>query len=99
MAWKKLTMIEIALAKRWQLEEGLSAVKIAERLGTIFNHAMLRDKGQSLQNIDFTLKHHFQRCPDSARTVRALLGWCGGQQFVSKHGKVEDCISMWSSQH
>ena len=71
MAWKKLTMVEIALAKRWQLEEGLSAVKIAERLGTIFNHAMLRDKGQSLQNIDFTLKHHFQRCPDSARTVPA----------------------------
>ena len=33
MAWKKLTTAEIALAKRWHLEEGLSAAKIAERLG------------------------------------------------------------------
>ena len=33
MAWKKLATAEIALAKRWHLEEGLSAAKIAERLG------------------------------------------------------------------
>ena len=33
MAWKKLATAEIALAKRWHLEEGLSAAKTAERLG------------------------------------------------------------------
>ena len=33
MAWKKLATAEIALAKRWHLEEGLSAAKITERLG------------------------------------------------------------------
>ena len=69
MAWDKLTMTEIALAKRWHLEEGLSAVKIAERL--IFSHATLRNKGQSPQNIDFPLKRELQRCPHSARTVPA----------------------------
>ena len=33
MVWKKLSATEVTLAKRWHLEEGLSAAKIAERLG------------------------------------------------------------------
>ena len=33
MVWKKLSETEVTLSKRWHLEEGLSAVQIAMRLG------------------------------------------------------------------
>ena len=33
MVWKKLSETEVTLSKRWYLEEGLSAVQMAKRLG------------------------------------------------------------------